>query len=545
MSTLGSRWQSEAQAAKCHHRPMDDLAQDDIDVGSVLRETYEIVGVLGRGGMGTVFLARHLRLPGKQVAVKVLQGAIASPELHQRFRREAEIVSRLGHPNVVEVLDFNTLEHGTPYLVLEFLRGESLHKRLKRGPLDKDTAFSIIRQVGSALQTAHKAGIVHRDLKPDNIFLVPTDAGGVVAERVKLLDFGISKMADSDSSLKTRDAVLIGTPQYMAPEQALGKNSTIDARTDVFALGCIVYEMLSGRGPFAGDLIAEVVYRVVHEQPEPLSKLVPNIADTVVRSVERAMRKEPAERYASITDFVSELTGIPLKTLSNPAMPVAPIQPLEQRSPSGISLDATITKPSKPPTSRDKEPERPAEAPALASPRPEPVRVASGGRGKWLALAIGIGAAVGIGIALAFRALPAKTTPPLPVPEPIALPADARPADVPHDALADTHPSMPAPEKAAPVIRPVRHVLDEPLPPEVQSDLQAAETALGAGTPEEAIRLARHSQRVKVNGHAYSILVRAHCLQGDLSNARAQWANVQLQDRHAVLSFCKTRGIDL
>ncbi|HEX4620152.1 MAG TPA: serine/threonine-protein kinase, partial [Myxococcaceae bacterium] len=302
---------------------MEQQAQDHVDVGSVLRDTYEITGVLGRGGMGTVYLAQHRRLRGKQVAVKVLQGAVATPELHQRFKREAEIVARLGHPNVVEVLDFNTLEHGTPYLVLEFLRGESLHRRLKRGPLDLPTAFSLIRQVGSALQTAHRAGIVHRDLKPDNIFLVPTDAGGVVAERVKLLDFGISKMADSDSSLKTRDAVLIGTPQYMAPEQALGRNSTVDARTDEFALGCIVYEMLSGHGPFAGELIAEVVYRVVHEQPEPLARLCPSLSATVVASVERAMKKDPGQRYPSVADFVSELTGSPLKTLSNPSVPVA------------------------------------------------------------------------------------------------------------------------------------------------------------------------------------------------------------------------------
>jgi serine/threonine protein kinase len=534
---------------------MEQQAQDHVDVGSVLRETYEITGVLGRGGMGTVYLAQHRRLPGKQVAVKVLQGAVASPELHQRFKREAEIVSRLGHPNVVEVLDFNTLEHGTPYLVLEFLRGESLHKRLKRGPVDVQTTFSLIRQVGSALQTAHRAGIVHRDLKPDNIFLVPTDAGGVVAERVKLLDFGISKMADSDSSLKTRDAVLIGTPQYMAPEQALGKNSTVDARTDVFALGCIVYEMLSGRGPFAGELIAEVVYRVVHEQPEPLGKLCPQLSPATVSSVERAMRKDPGQRYPSVADFVSELTGSPLKTLSNPSVPVVMQGPEEERSPSGISLDATITKPSQP----DAGP-RPPDAPRaplplvnIVSPVSAPAlqpRALATRRTPWLAIALGVGAAVGIGVALAIRAMSAQAPAPGPPTAdslhlPAAPPASAQTLPLPDSTLTDAHPA-PTVDRPVPTPRPpTGRVPEDPLPPEALSDLQTAEQALKDGRPDEAIRLARHSQRVKASGTAYSVLVRSHCAQGDLSNARAQWPNVPAPLRHAVALFCKTHGIDL
>jgi serine/threonine protein kinase len=532
---------------------MEQPAQDHVDVGSVLRETYEITGVLGRGGMGTVYLAQHRRLPGKQVAVKVLQGAVATPELHQRFKREAEIVARLGHPNVVEVLDFNTLEHGTPYLVLEFLRGESLHRRLKRGPLDVQTAFFLIRQVGSALQTAHRAGIVHRDLKPDNIFLIPTDAGGVVSERVKLLDFGISKMADSDSSLKTRDAVLIGTPQYMAPEQALGKNSTVDARTDEFALGCIVYEMLSGHGPFAGELIAEVVYRVVHEQPEPLARLCPSLSATVVASVERAMKKDPGQRYPSIADFVSELTGSPLKTLSNPSVPVAPQGPEDARSPSGMSLDATITKPSQPDAGPP--PEAPRAPLPLVNvvpppPRAEPPRALAtppaSRRTPWLGIALGVGAAVGIGVALAIRAMSSQPAPQPPtVDAPPAPPPAGVPAPpVPERTLTDAHPAPPL-DRAAPALHPAVRAPEEQLPPEALADLQTAEQALKDGKPEEAIRLARHSQRVKASGSAYSLLVRAHCAQGDLSNAHAQLPNVPAGLRHAVVLFCKTQGIDL
>ncbi|REG35836.1 serine/threonine-protein kinase [Archangium gephyra] len=302
---------------------MTQPAASDIRVGAVLRDTYEISSLLGKGGMGTVFLARHRRLPGKLVAVKVLQNSASlNPELYARFRREAEIASQLGHPNIVEVLDFDTLQDGTPFLVMEYLRGESLEQRLERGPLPVDAALSIIRQVCSALQAAHRAGVVHRDLKPANVFLVPTDSGGVVSERVKLLDFGISKMLDSQT-LQTQEAVLIGTPQYMAPEQALGKNSEVDARTDIFALGCIVYELLSGRPPFAGDggSIVQVVFRIVHGQPEPLASLCPDLPSRVLGAVEKALAKSPQDRYPDVSSFVAELTGSPLQSLAGAPVP--------------------------------------------------------------------------------------------------------------------------------------------------------------------------------------------------------------------------------
>ncbi|WPB81016.1 protein kinase [Archangium violaceum] len=302
---------------------MTQPAASDIGVGAVLRDTYEITSLLGKGGMGTVFLARHRRLPGKQVAVKVLHNSASlNPELYARFRREAEIASQLGHPNIVEVLDFDTLQDGTPFLVMEYLRGESLEQRLAHGPLPVDVALSIVRQVCSALQAAHRAGVVHRDLKPANIFLSPTDSGGVVSERVKLLDFGISKMLDSQT-LQTQEAVLIGTPQYMAPEQALGKNSEVDARTDIFALGCIVYELMSGRPPFAGDggSIVQVVFRIVHGQPEPLASLCPDLSPRIIGVVEKALAKSPQDRYPDVSAFVAELTGSPLQSLAGVAVP--------------------------------------------------------------------------------------------------------------------------------------------------------------------------------------------------------------------------------
>ncbi|MBU8900397.1 serine/threonine protein kinase [Corallococcus sp. H22C18031201] len=309
----------------------------DLQIDSVLRNTYKVISVLGRGGMGSVFLAQHLRLPGKQVAVKVLRTSEnLSPEIHARFRREAEIASRLGHPNIVEVLDFDALEDGSPFLVLEYLRGESLADRLRRGRLSLDETVSFVRQMGSALQTAHRAGVVHRDLKPANVFLVPTDSGGVVGERVKLLDFGISKVMSSDT-LQTQEAVLIGTPQYMSPEQAQGRNRQIDARTDLFALGGIVFEMLAGMTPFGGGSLAELIYRIVHEPPLSLATLVPGTPPSVVAAVERALAKNPDERFQDIGAFVSALTGTPLQSLP-PSAAVLEAMSAARPSPSGIAL---------------------------------------------------------------------------------------------------------------------------------------------------------------------------------------------------------------
>ncbi len=294
-------------------------ARSSIDVGSVIAGTYTIEALVGRGGMGAVFLASHNRLPGKKVAIKLLHDEMSGDEILARFKREAQIASLLSHPNIVHIEDYNVTADGMPYLVLEYLQGESLAQRLQHGALDVDQTFSIMRQVGSALAAAHGKGIVHRDLKQANIFLSLSEIEGHTREIAKVLDFGISKIRDSQT-VKTQDSALLGTPQYMAPEQALGQHDKVDERTDVFALGAIVYEMLSGVAAFGGQTIPEVVFKVVYEQPVDLATRAPLLSGAIVGAVQTAMSKSAEDRYGSVTAFIEALTGSPVSLLRRPVL---------------------------------------------------------------------------------------------------------------------------------------------------------------------------------------------------------------------------------
>ena len=317
-----------------------------VDVGSVIADTYTIEALLGRGGMGAVFLASHKRLAGKHVAIKILHTDLADADIVARFKREAEIAAKLNHPNIVGVIDYNITPDGTPYLVLDYLQGETLAGRIARGPMPLDQVLSIVRQVGSALAAAHRAGIVHRDLKPQNIFLVPTEVAGREVEIAKVLDFGISKIRGSQT-VKTQDSVLLGTPQYMAPEQAMGQHASVDDRTDVFALGAIIYEMLSGQPAFPGASIPEVVFKVVYEQPAPLASQAPSVPPAIVTAVMQALAKPAEERFASVAGFVEALTGQPLTVARGqpPALePAAESPSASRRVATGEALAQTMAR---------------------------------------------------------------------------------------------------------------------------------------------------------------------------------------------------------
>ncbi len=218
-------------------------------VGTTLDGRYELTAHLATGGMGAVFRARHVHLR-KDVAVKVLRPDLTtSPDIVERFRREAEIASALEHDNIVRVTDFGRTPEGYLFLVMELLAGESLFDRLRReGCLSPEEAVPILWQVCAGLQAAHALGVVHRDLKPENVFLARTPSGREVA---KVLDFGIAKIADPASESSTQAGIVVGTPEYLSPEQAMG--AAVDARADVYAVGLIAWRTLAGRHPFKAD----------------------------------------------------------------------------------------------------------------------------------------------------------------------------------------------------------------------------------------------------------------------------------------------------
>ncbi len=276
-------------------------------IGSTLGN-YCVEAVVGEGGMGTVYRAEHL-LIGKQVAIKILrQDLSAGDEMVQRFFNEARAAARAKHPGIIDVYDFGRHD-GCAYLVMELLDGEPLSARLRRERLDHDTVRLIGRQVASALAAAHDAGIAHRDLKPDNIFLArdETAVGGV---RVKLLDFGIAKLteADGSSSAGTRTGAIMGTPAYMSPEQCRGAGD-VDHRADLYALGCILFEMMAGRPPFIGHGTGELISAHLTRRPQPMAAAAPGVPAPLAGLVDRLLAKQPGARLQHARDVASVLGG--------------------------------------------------------------------------------------------------------------------------------------------------------------------------------------------------------------------------------------------
>jgi serine/threonine-protein kinase len=271
--------------------------------GQVVNDTYRIERLLGAGGMAEVYVAAHTRLP-RRFAIKVMnvEASQRAPFL-TRFRREAEILGMLRHPHIVDITDWNALPDGSPYLVMELLDGEDLAALLSRQRiLPLPLALALTAQIGEALGAAHGAGVVHRDLKPGNIFLC---RNGAFPQFVKVLDFGIAKLDQNDRTPLTANASLMGTPGYMAPEQALGKANEVDARSDQFALGAILYEMLSGQPAFfrSGDSVFNILERVIHEDPPPLNETQASAA--VSRAVQRALSKNREARFPTIQEFLT------------------------------------------------------------------------------------------------------------------------------------------------------------------------------------------------------------------------------------------------
>ncbi len=358
-------------------------------VAQTLAGRYELDEIIGRGGMGVVHRARD-RILDRTVAVKVLPALFAeNPTLVERFEREARAAARLSHPNIVSVYDSG--RDGTErYFVMEYVPGKSLAELLReRGRLEVGRAVEIATQIAHALAAAHAAGIVHRDIKPGNVMVLPTG-------EAKVLDFGIAR-ATADVAL-TNTAMVLGSAPYIAPEVALGRAA--DHRSDIYSLGCVLYEMLTGRPPFIGDLPAVVMTQHTNAEPQPPRELAPEIPLGLDALVLQMLAKNPADRPQQAAELPSLLR-------SSLAPPTGPTQVV----PSPVPTAATEIQPSpaghptEPAGPRaPAEPPRPAPVTRRAGPPPtfaEPPPGSSAGRRWLIALALLVALAAGVAVALA------------------------------------------------------------------------------------------------------------------------------------------------
>ncbi len=285
-----------------------------VKVGDVIADKYRVDRVLGIGGMGMVVAATH-RVLDQQVAIKFLLPELAQhPEAGARFQREAKAAVRIQSQHVCRVLDVGVAADGSPFMVMEYLEGKDLADELEQsGRLSVERAVEYVLQACEALAEAHAAGIVHRDLKPANLFLAERADGSRI---IKVLDFGISKLTDQDVRL-TKTSSVMGSPQYMAPEQMVSSKQ-VDQRTDIWALGAILYELLTNEAPFPGETVPEICINIVNTEPTPLLELRPELPVGLVRIIEICLKKAAEERYGNVAELGAELSefGPPLSHLS-------------------------------------------------------------------------------------------------------------------------------------------------------------------------------------------------------------------------------------
>jgi serine/threonine-protein kinase len=280
----------------------------DFEVGYLLGGKYRIQRRIGVGGMGSVYEARHAGL-GTPVAIKVLLPQLAKvPTVADRFRREAQVSATLKHPHVIQVTDVDQLPDGRPYLVMELLQGQTLQDRLEQSKtksLSREEAVDIGLQILLGLECAHGLGVVHRDLKPGNVFLDEQGVGRVA----KLLDFGIAKVrASPEFQSLTRPGMVMGTPEYMAPEQAFSADQA-DARSDIYSVGVMLYEMLSGKLPAEGSLPLAVAHQVVTNKVRPLHELCPGLPQGLLNLVHRAMQPDRGARFETAIEMRRALSA--------------------------------------------------------------------------------------------------------------------------------------------------------------------------------------------------------------------------------------------
>jgi len=299
---------------------------------------FQLLRTLGEGGMGVVYEAQHMTMH-RRAAIKVLRSELASdPQAIRRFFNEARATNEVRHPGIVQIYDCGTHQDGSPWLIMELLEGETLSRRIGRvGAMPATDVIGLGAQAASVLEAAHRAGIIHRDLKPDNLFIVnnqETESG----ERVKVLDFGIAKLTSSGGakSMHTQTGMLMGTPLYMSPEQCRGTGQ-VDARSDIYSFGLILYQMISGELPFVSEGMGELFDMQMNRPPPPLPKKVPGVNAALAATIEKMLRKNPAERVQTMGEVQRALLAAASAPASAPprprvATPLAAVLPAPERS---------------------------------------------------------------------------------------------------------------------------------------------------------------------------------------------------------------------
>jgi serine/threonine-protein kinase len=349
-------------------------------IGQVIKDTYRLTRIIGKGGMGEVYEAEHVSLP-RRFAVKFLLGDLGlGDEVLARFHREASIAASVGSKHIVEVFDYGQTADGGYFMVMEYLEGETLTQRIKsQGAMEPQAWLRLFSQLAVGLEAAHAENVVHRDLKPDNVFLARDKRG---EEVLKILDFGISKIRTSGVGVTQAGAVM-GTPSYMPPEQAEGATAETDARADVFSLGAIVYEVLTGKVAFEGPTIPATILKVCYQEPDPLETVAPHLPPAVIAVVMRALRKAPGDRYQSVAEFYdayrAALGLAPSTTLPNAATAAMRIPLAPTLATSGGQGDSTLSA-----------------AAAELQPSDLPVVAQRGGGGRGAVIAVVVVAALAI-----------------------------------------------------------------------------------------------------------------------------------------------------
>ena len=411
---------------------IDEDEEEDAWIGRTLSNVYQIEAKIGEGGMGAVYLARHIHLQ-KGFAVKVLADTIATKSnAVERLRQEAMAAARIDHENIVDVVNFDRTDGGAVFIVMELLKGEGLADAIGRGPIELHRAIPIAAQICRALQAAHEHHIVHRDLKPENVFL--TEKGGRTL--VKVLDFGISKIksAEAEQVRMTKTGQLVGTPLYMSPEQARGETD-IDRRVDVYAMGVILYEMLTGAPPFDGRNYFELLWKHGNESAPAMKEVNPNvyIPEAVEAVVMRALAKDRDARFETMAELeaalaeaapeVPTLSPLPSLPPERPSTSAGAVVPKSGSKSKSAAVAATQDEP----PAEDIAHARTEELSASAE-REAPVAAALPQRSMWPMVALGLGAALVVG-AIAYSVsgpdeVPETTTPREPIATPETLAAD-------------------------------------------------------------------------------------------------------------------------